>query len=123
MAFRFLHYEHRRQPLISRARFMARLMWHAELALAMMAVSLLIGMCGYHWLADRSWIDSFLNAAMLLGGMGPVGDLTTTSGKLFAGLFALYAGIVFLIATAIILTPVFHRVLHRFHWEADSDAK
>ena len=76
-------------------------------------------MAGYHWIAHFSWVDSFLNACMLLGGMGPVGDtpLPNVSAKIFAGLFALYAGLVFLASAALLLTPVFHRVLHRFHWE------
>lgn len=69
-------------------------------------------------LAGYRWIDAFLNACMLLGGMGPVGDLPNDASKLFASLFALYSGLVFLILAALLLTPVFHRVLHRFHWEA-----
>lgn len=81
-------------------------------------LSLLIGMAGYHWLAQFSWVDAFLNASMLLGGMGPVGDLPNDRSKVFAGLFALYSGLVFLAVTALLLTPVVHRVLHRFHWEA-----
>jgi uncharacterized membrane protein len=80
--------------------------------------SVLVGMNGYHFLAHFSWIDSFLNACMLLGGMGPVGDLQGDVAKLFAGIFALYSGLVFLVITALILTPVFHRVIHRFHWDA-----
>ena len=80
-------------------------------------------MAGYHWLADQSWVDAFLNAAMLLGGMGPVGELHTTSAKIFAGVYALYAGIVFLVLAAMLLGPVFHRVLHHFHWEADQEAQ
>lgn len=76
-------------------------------------------MAGYRWIAHFSWIDSFLNACMLLGGMGPVSDtpLPNDRAKIFAGIFALYAGLVFLASAALLLTPVFHRVLHRFHWE------
>jgi hypothetical protein len=86
---------------------------------AMLAAgSVLLGMTGYHFLAHFSWIDSFLNACMLLGGMGPVGDLQGDVAKLFAGIFALYSGLIFLVITALILTPVFHRVIHRFHWDA-----
>jgi hypothetical protein len=79
------------------------------------AVSLAIGMVGYHWLAGDTWTDSFLNASMLLGGMGPVGDLWTTRAKIFAGFFALYAGLVFVAVAALLLSPVFHRVIHLFH--------
>ena len=96
------------------ARHVAR---QAGYAAVLVAASLLIGMSGYHWVAGYRWIDAFLNACMLLGGMGPVGDLRTDGAKLFAGTFALYSGLVFLAVTALGLTPVFHWVLHRFHWE------
>lgn len=90
-------------------------------ATILVGVSVLLGMGGYHWIAHYSWIDSFLNACMLLGGMGPIGDLPTDAAKLFAGFFALYSGLVFLAVTALGLAPVFHWVLHRFHWEWTSD--
>ena len=112
-------YERRDQEPLSRRRFMFRMVRHATFASLLVAGSLLLGMLGYHTLGQKTWIDSFLNAAMLLGGMGPIGDLPTGAGKLFAGLFALYAGTLFLVLTATMLTPVFHRVLHRFHWDAD----
>ena len=89
----------------------------------LIAGSVVIGMIGYHWVAGFSWVDSFLNACMLLGGMGPVGDLTGNAAKIFAGVFALYAGLVFLVVTALVLTPVFHRVIHRFHWDAGDQSK
>lgn len=89
----------------------------AGYATMLVAASVLLGMSGYHWIARYAWIDSFLNACMLLGGMGPVGDLPSDAAKLFAGLFALYSGLVFLAVTALGLAPVFHWVLHRFHWE------
>ena len=84
-----------------------------------MVFSVAVGTTGYHWIGRVAWIDSFLNACMLLGGMGPIGDLTTNAGKIFASLFALYSGLVFLAATVMIFTPVIHRVIHRFHWDAD----
>lgn len=86
-------------------------------AAGLVAASLVMGMAGYHWLAGFSWIDAFEDAAMLLGGMGPVGQVASTTGKIFAGFFALYSGLVFLLVTALVLTPVMHHVLHRFHWE------
>ncbi len=110
-------YEHGGQPLLSRRRFAQRLWRHFLMALAIIVVSLLVGMAGYHWLAQQSWIDAFLNAAMLMGGMGPVGDIPTVSGKLFAGLYALYAGLVLIASAAVLLTPVLHRVMHRIHLE------
>jgi hypothetical protein len=81
----------------------------------MIAVSLFIGMLGYHSLERLGWIDAFLNAAMLLGGMGPVNSPVTDAGKLFAGLYALYCGLAVILAAGIILAPVAHRILHRFH--------
>jgi len=74
-------------------------------------------MVGYHWIARLSWVDAFENASMLLGGMGPVGEISTDAGKIFSGLYALYAGVIFLAVTALMLAPVVHHVLHRFHWE------
>jgi len=81
-----------------------------------------VGTVGYHSLAGLTWVDAFLNAAMLLGGMGPVGDIPTTAGKLFAAFFALYSGLMLIGITTLILAPVLHRILHRVHLEdADVD--
>lgn len=110
-------YEHRAAPLLPAPAFRRRLARHGVYALAILALSLLIGTTGFHLLAGQSAIDALLNAAMLLGGMGPVGEIRSTGGKLFAAAFALYAGLVFLIAGAIVLAPVFHRLLHKFHLE------
>jgi hypothetical protein len=118
-----LKYEHRGERPANRRLFMRRMARQARSAGQVILASLVIGMAGYHWLADQSWVDAFLNAAMLLGGMGPVGELHTTSAKIFAGVYALYAGIVFLVLAAMLLGPVFHRVLHHFHWEADQEAQ
>lgn len=98
-------------------------MRHGEYALILLGVSLGIGIVGYHWFARFDWVDSLLNASMLLGGMGPVGDLPNDSAKIFASLYALYSGVVFLVLAGLILAPVFHRVLHRFHWEADAERR
>jgi hypothetical protein len=114
-------YETAHQPMISRRRFALRLWQHFLVAVGLVAVSLGVGMLGYRVLAHFSWIDSFLNATMLLGGMGPVGDIPTDSGKLFAGLYALYAGLVLIAASALILTPVLHRVFHRLHLESGKE--
>lgn len=110
-------YEHRRHPPLSRTAFAWRLVRHASIALLLMGLSLGIGMAGYAYFEHLPWRDGFLNAAMLLGGMGPVNALASPGGKLFAGLYALYAGIVFLIVAGLLLAPVVHRILHRFHWE------
>lgn len=110
-------YEHRRLPLISRARFLERLARHALVALLLLALSLALGMWGYMAFEQLSPTDAFLNASMLLGGMGPVDPPRSEAGKLFAGLYALYAGLVFLVAASLVMAPVAHRLLHRFHWE------
>ncbi len=79
-----------------------------------------VGMAIYHWAEHLSWTDAFLNAAMLLGGMGPVDKLQTTTGKWLAGTYALFAGLVFIVLAGLMLAPVIHAVLHRFHLENDS---
>ena len=86
-------------------------------SLALIVVSLFLGMLGYHYYEELPWRDAFLNAAMLLGGMGPVESPQTDGGKLFAGLYALYAGLVFLVAVGLIVAPALHRMLHKFHWD------
>jgi hypothetical protein len=86
----------------------------------LMGFSLGMGMAGYCYYENLGWLDAFLNAAMLLGGMGPIHIPVTPAGKLFAGLYALYAGLIFLVTASLLLAPVVHRALHRFHWE-DTD--
>jgi hypothetical protein len=115
-------YEHYRQPLISRAAFFLRVLLHVSIAVGIVIVSLAIGIIGYHLFEGLSWIDSTVNAAMILGGMGPVNQLYTNAGKLFASFYALFSGIVFLVAVAVMLAPVVHRLLHRFHVEFDSQS-
>lgn len=90
---------------------------HSAAAFALLLVSLMFGMAGYEYFEQLPWRDAFLNAAMLLGGMGPVDAPRTDRGKLFAGLYALYAGLVFLVAAGLILAPIVHRIMHTFHWE------
>jgi hypothetical protein len=99
---------------------MRRLLRHSAAALGLLAGSLLIGMIGYVAFEDLSWVDAFLNASMLLGGMGPVDPPQTVAGKLFAGLYALYSGLVFIVTAAVLFAPILHRVLHRFHWDEKS---
>ncbi len=111
-------YEPRTVQPLSRARFAWRFLGHFAAAQALVLASLAIGMAGYMYFEHLPWRDAFVNSAMLLGGMGPVDAPKTDGGKLFAGLYALYAGLVFLIVAGVMLAPVFHRVLHRFHWEA-----
>jgi len=108
-------YEHHDSPLLPPRLFWRRLARHFGYSAALVGGSLVVGTLGFHLLAGQSLVDAFLNAAMLLGGMGPVGEIRSTPGKLFAALFALYAGLVFLVAGAVVLSPVLHRWLHRFH--------
>ena len=107
--------EAKHQPLLPRHRFYGRMAMHLGASALLLAASLLIGMVGYVSTEGLSWIDAFLNSAMLLGGMGPVNMPATFWGKLFAGCFALYSGLVFIVCLAIVLTPLLHRILHRFH--------
>ena len=111
-------YESKTQAPLPRLSFAKRLLLHVSLALGLLALSLGAGMLGYAYFERLAWLDAFLNAAMLLGGMGPVNPPTTPGGKLFAGLYALYAGLVFIVTAALIFTPVVHRVLHKFHWNS-----
>ncbi len=108
-------YEHRRDRLLPRPLYLRRLARHAGIAVAVIFGSLFVGMFGYAHFENLGWLDAFLNASMILGGMGPVAPLTTSGGKLFAGLYALYSGVVFLVAVGIMLAPVLHRALHKFH--------
>ena len=110
-------YEHHTVPLLSRGQFAMRMASHVGAIGALVAISLLVGMVGYHALARMSWVDSFLNSSMLLGGMGPVGDLPNDTAKIFAGVYALYAGLVFIVTAALLFTPLLHRLMHRFHWD------
>ncbi len=105
--------------MASRARFARRLARNFAAASLLILLSLLAGMCGYHWLENMEWIDAFVNAAMILSGMGPLGPLQTWGGKLFAGLYALYSGLTVIVAAGVMLAPVVHRVLHRFHVQED----
>ena len=110
-------YEHKSRPPIQRRSFAIRLATHLAAVLALLVLSLLGGMAGYMAFEGMGALDAFLNAAMLLGGMGPVNMPVTNAGKLFAGMYALYAGLVFIVSAAMIFTPVVHRLLHLFHWD------
>jgi hypothetical protein len=110
-------YEIKSEPPLVRKFFARRMCQHALIALGLVAFSIAIGMAGYGGFEHLSPLDSFLNTAMLLGGMGPVNAPVTSAGKLFAGCFALYAGLVFIVTAALLFTPLLHRLMHRFHWD------
>jgi len=110
-------YERRPHPPLPLGACVARVGRHAALPGVIVFESLLVGMAGYGSFANLAWRDAFLNAAMLLGGMGPVESPQSPGGKLFAGVYALYAGLAFIAVTGIMLAPIVHRILHRFRWE------
>lgn len=105
-------YKHQPLPL-----FIWRLGRNMLIGLSIIFLSLLLGMAGYHYYESMSWVDAYVNAAMILSGMGPVNTLQTDAGKIFAGSYALFSGIVFLVVIAVIFAPVIHRFLHKFHLE------
>jgi len=115
-------FEHISQPVLPLPDYLRRQMLSLAVGLALVLVSLLAGMAGYHRLVGLSWIDSFLNAAMILAGMGPIAAPTTDCGKIFAGVYALYSGIAVLAIAGVIAAPLVHRFLHRMHADPD-DAK
>ncbi|MFO0943936.1 MAG: hypothetical protein U0930_24635 [Pirellulales bacterium] len=108
-------YESKNEPLLSNSSFAKRVAIHIGMTIILLVFSLALGISGYVLTEGMSVLDAFLNSAMLLGGMGPVDNLKTTSGKLFAGFYALYAGLLFVICAGLVLSPVLHRVLHYFH--------
>jgi TRAP-type C4-dicarboxylate transport system permease small subunit len=110
--------ERKLEPLAPMPVFIGRLVRSAAAALALVGVSLAIGVAGYHWIGGFRWIDALLNASMLLGGMGPMDALKSDGAKIFASIYALYSGFVLIALIGILLTPIAHRVLHRFHLEA-----
>jgi hypothetical protein len=111
-------FEHRSSPLLPRQAFFRRVAICFLLSQALVAVALGIGMAGYHHFEDMNWVDAFENAAMILSGMGPVATLQTDAGKIFAGCYALFSGLMFITVTGIVLAPVAHRALHKFHLES-----
>jgi hypothetical protein len=112
-------YEHRSEPLLSRAAFAVRLARHFALSCLLILGSLFIGALGYHETEGLSWLDAVLNASMILTGMGPVSPVTHVASKLFASGYALYSGVAFLVITGILIAPVAHRLLHRLHLDED----
>ena len=109
-------FDHKNDPLASRAKFAGRLLGNILVACVLVAIALAVGIFGYEETEKMSLIDAFLNSAMLLGGMGPVApELQTEAGKLFAGFYAMGCGLVLVVVSGIVLAPVFHRVLHALH--------
>lgn len=116
-------FEAKHKPLLSRKAFIKRLARNVLLGSCFAALSLYAGMLGYHYTEGLSWMDSYLNASMILSGMGPVDDPKTFLGKLFAGSYALFSGLAFLIIMAVMFAPLFHRFLHKFLLEDETVVK
>lgn len=123
MKHRLLHYERHDQPLIPRREFLVRISYHFMVGLMVLAVSLFIGILGYHFFESLSWLDALLNASMILGGMGPVDAIHTDAGKIFASIYAIFAGVIFLVVAGVIMAPAVHRIMHRLHMDEDNPAK
>ncbi|HZL46652.1 MAG TPA: hypothetical protein VFC28_10530 [Opitutaceae bacterium] len=113
-------FEHRRDPLLPRRDYFRRLIRHALIAGGILLAALGLGIAGYHCFEGMGWLDAFANAAMILSGMGPLAPLTTAGGKLFAGIYALFSGVAFLTTVGVLVAPVVHRALHKFHVESRS---
>ena len=114
-------FEHRRQAILPRRKYFHRVARHVFIGSGVICFALGIGVIGYHELAGISWIDSLLNASMILGGMGPVDPLRNDAAKLFASFYALFSGLVFIGVAGLVFAPAIHRFLHRFHLEVESE--
>ncbi len=112
-------FEHRTHPLLEKVAFVRRVVHHLLIAFVVITAGLGIGVLGYHYLADLGWVDSLLNASMILGGMGPVDPLHTRIAKVFASFYALFSGLVFIGVASLVVAPFAHRVLHRFHLDGE----
>lgn len=108
-------FEKKHQPLLSKKAFFWRLLRGIALGISLVVFGLGVGILGYHYSEKMSWVDAFVNAAMILSGMGPVTTLTTSAGKVFAGLYALFSGLAFIIIVGVIFSPIIHRWFHKFH--------
>lgn len=109
------------KPLLSPRQYAFEIIKNLGISLAIIGFSLGLGVMGYHYYGNLSWIDSLLNASMILSGMGPVNELHTFSAKLFSSFYALFSGVVFITSVAVLLTPIVHRFLHKFHLEKEAE--
>ena len=116
-------FERWHEPLLPRHRFLRRLLRSAAATAGLIAASLLIGILGYHHWGRLGWLDSLLNASMILGGMGPVDRIETVGGKLFASAYALYSGFALLSSVGVLVAPIFHRFIHHFHLEVEEEQR
>jgi ABC-type glycerol-3-phosphate transport system permease component len=113
-------FENRRAPLASRDQFLKRLLRSVITGTILIMLALFLGMSGYHYFEKMVWIDAFVNAAMILSGMGPIGALATPAGKIFAGCYALFSGLIFILIISIVFAPLIHRYFHKFHLNSET---
>ena len=111
-------FEHRSKPLLSRRKFLVRVVRYAAFSILLIGISLGIGMVGYHYTNNLDWLDSLLNASMILTGMGPVDPIETDGGKWFASIYAIFSGVAFLSTVAVFLSPLVHRFMHKLHLDS-----
>jgi len=116
-------FEQKHQKIVPVSVFIRRMVVYIGIVILLMLGVLFIGIAGYHSLAGLSWVDSLLNASMILGGMGPVNPLTNTSAKVFASVYALFSGLVFIAIMGILFAPIMHRMLHTFHMDEEDFKK
>jgi len=116
-----MSYEHKRHPLASMKTYRQRQLSSARAGGTVLGISLVVGICGYHWFGGLGWLDALVNASMILGGMGPVDPITRPEGKVFASVYALYSGVALLTSVGIFLSPGVHRILHKFHVEMEDE--
>jgi hypothetical protein len=116
-------FEHRSKPLLPRPKYYWRLAQSVLAGAGLVAISLAAGMAGYHFFEDLPWLDAFTNASMILSGMGPLANPQTVGGKLFAGCYALYSGLVLILVAGVVFAPVVHRFLHKFHVEESKEKR
>ena len=108
-------FEQKHQKIAPASVFIKRLFMFFGIAILLILCALFIGIAGYHWIAGLSWVDALLNASMILGGMGPVNPLASSGAKIFASVYALFSGLVFIAVMGIVFSPIVHRMLHKFH--------
>jgi hypothetical protein len=118
-----IHFEHRQAPLLPFRRFLRRLLGSFALMNALVGTALAIGVAGYHWIAGLGWVDALLNASMILGGMGPVDPLRSDAAKIFASIYALFSGVMFISSIGVFVAPIVHRFFHRFHLDEPERGK
>jgi hypothetical protein len=116
-------FERKHEDLAPLSVFVKRVLASLGIAFCLIGLALTIGIAGYHWLGRLNWVDSLLEASMILGGMGPVNQLANDNVKVFASLYALFSGLIFIAVMGVVLSPIVHRFLHKFHLDEEDTKK